>query len=186
MMFASGPAVVLGVGNILLRDDGVGVRVVEGLQAMSAIEPWTLPADTRLLDGGTLGLDLLRTVHGARSLLLLDAVDLGQPAGTVSVLRGDALVAAGSRGGSDRAGAVGELLAVARLMGWLPDPVSLVGIQVSDTTFGVGLSPQVAAAVSHAVDAACLELRALDELAAADQRPEKPVIRRHHEEEATA
>lgn len=185
MMTAPGPAVVLGVGNILLRDDGVGIRIVEGLMAASAAEPRTLPTGTHLVDGGTLGLDLLRTVHGARALLLLDAVDLAQPAGTVSILRGDALVAAGSRGGSTKAGAVGELLAVARLMGWLPDPVSLVGVQVGDTSFGVGLTPQVAAAVPGAVTAACDELRALDELATAEW-PEAPASRRHDEEEAMA
>lgn len=164
MAIAAGPAVVIGVGNVLLRDDGIGVRVVEALRTTAAHDPTALPDDTRLVDGGTLGLDLLRTVKGARSLLLLDAVDLDQPAGTVSVLRGDAIVSAGGSWGRSVPGGVGELLAVARLMGWLPDPVALVGVQVHDTGFGIGLSEHVQAALPQAVATARDELRELDEL----------------------
>jgi hydrogenase maturation protease len=172
----AGPAVVLGVGNVLLHDDGVGVRVVEELQKLVLHDQRALPPDTRLVDGGALGLDLLGTVRGARSLLLLDAVNLGLAAGNVSVVRGDAIVAAGAQDGGTAPGTVGELLAVARLMGWLPDPVALVAIQVGDTTFGVGLTPVVESAIPAAVDAACRELRALDELVVAG-RSETPAIR---------
>jgi hydrogenase maturation protease len=160
-----GQAVVIGMGNLLLHDDGVGVRMVEELRSVVAHDPTALPEATRLVDGGTLGLDLLPTFEGARSLLLLDAVDLDQPAGTVSVLRGDDILAAGGTWGGCIPGGVGELLSVARLMGWLPEPVALVGIQVSDTTYGEGLSDLVAAALPRAVEAARDELRELDQLA---------------------
>lgn len=156
------PALVIGVGNVLLRDDGVGVRVLEALRTEAAHDPMALPADTRLLDGGTLGLDLLRTVSGARSLLLVDAVDLRQEPGTVSVLRDDAIAEAAGRWGASAPGGVGELLAVARLMGWLPDAVALIGIQVDETGAGIGLSPSVLAAVPLAVAAALHELRELE------------------------
>lgn len=159
-----GPAVVIGVGNILLRDDGAGVRVVEALRALATRDPGALPPATRLVDGGTLGTELLRTVQGARSLLLLDAVDLGLAAGTVRVLRGDAIEAAGGRWGAAADGGVGELLGVARLMGWLPGPVALVGIQVGEVRFGMGLSAAVEAALPAAVEMARRELRKLDEL----------------------
>ncbi len=165
MAARGGPAVVLGVGNVLLRDDGVGVRVVEGLRSLVADDPSALPEGTRLVDGGTLGLDLLRTVDGARCLLLLDAVDLGRPAGTVSVLRGDAILAAGGAWGRSVQGGVAEVLSVAGLMGWLPDMVAMVGIQAHDTDFGIGLSEQVAAALPHAIATARDELRGLLELA---------------------
>ena len=160
-----GPAVVIGVGNLLLHDDGVGVRVMQALRSAAEHDPEAIPG-TRFVDGGTLGLDLLPTFEGARSLLLLDAVDLDQPAGTVSVLRGDDdILAAGGTWGGCIPGGVGELLSVARLMGWLPEPVSLVGIQVSDTTYGEGLSASVAAALPSAVKTARDELRELDQLA---------------------
>ena len=177
-MTAAGPAVVLAMGNVLLRDDGVGSRVIGELRRLTERDPLAVPDGTQLVDGGTLGLDLLRTVSGARSLLVLDAVRLGQDAGTVSVFRGDAIHAsdaAGDRRGGTTTG-VGELLAAARLMGWLPDPVALVGVQVGDTRLGVGLSPGVDAAVRVVVETVCRELRVLDGLAAAG-RSEAPAIR---------
>jgi hydrogenase maturation protease len=158
-----GPAVILGVGNVLLRDDGVGVRLVEALRALVAHDPYALPEGTRLVDGGTLGLDLLRTVADAGCLLVLDGVDLGEEAGTVTKLRGDAILAAGGARGRGVSSGVGELLAVARLMGWLPDPVAMVGVQVHDTSFGVGLSERVEAALPRALEAARDELRELRE-----------------------
>jgi len=170
-----GPVVVLGVGNVLLGDDGVGIRVLEELRRRGLDDPAAVPEGTRLVDGGTLGLGLLDAVRGARSLLLLDAVNLGQTAGTVSVLCGDAIAAAGGPGAGTTPGSVGELLAVARLMGWLPDPVTLVGVQAGDTRFGTGLSSLVEAAVSGAVETARTELRALDERAAGG-RPAVPAI----------
>jgi hydrogenase maturation protease len=183
MTMPAGPAVVVGVGNVLLRDDGVGVRVVEELRRRSARDPRIVPETTRLVDGGTLGSGLLDTIHGSRLVMLLDAADLGQAPGTVSVLRGDAIIEAGARDGGTIPGSVGDLLATARLMGWLPDPVAMVAIQVANTGFGVGLSPEVEAAMPDAVATACNELRALDELAQAGPL-HTPAVRQ--EREATA
>ncbi len=61
-------------------------------------------------------------------------------------------------------GGVGELLAAARLMGWLPGRVALVGIQVDEVTLGCGLSATVEAALPSVVAMARRELRELDEL----------------------
>ncbi len=163
---AEGPAVVIGVGNVLLGDDGVGVRAVEALRAIAERDPGALPEATRLVDGGTLGVDLLADVEGARSLLLIDAVDLDQPAGTVTVLRGAEIQAAGAAWGRCIPGGVGELLAVARLMGWLPQSVALVGVQVGKTELGAGLSEPVAAALPRAVAAVLDHLSQLGGLVA--------------------
>jgi hydrogenase maturation protease len=183
MTVATGPVLVLGVGNVLLRDDGVGVRVMEELRRLAADDPAAVPDGTRFVDGGTLGLGLLGEVRGAASLLLLDAVDLGQEAGTLSALRGEAIAAAGGPGAGAAPGSVGELLATARLMGWLPDPVVLLGVQAGDTEIGMGLSPRVEAAVPAAVEAARTELRLLDGRAA-PRRAAMPETR--NQEEATA
>jgi hydrogenase maturation protease len=183
MTTAAVPVVVLGLGNVLLRDDGVGVRVVEELRRLAAGDPAAVPEGTRMVDGGTLGLGLLGEMRGAASLLLLDAVNLGQDAGTVSVLRGDAIAATGGPGAGALPGSVGELLSVARLMGWLPDPVVLVGVQAGDTGIGMGLSPRVEAAVADAVETARVEIRALDGRPAAGRAATRA---NRHQEEATA
>ncbi len=152
------PLVVIGVGNVMLGDDAVGVRVVEALRAQAEAASGTVPSGTRLVDGGTLGLDLLDPVRESRALVLVDAVRLGGPAGEVRVLDGHAM---GSAGGAADGGAgtpVGELLAVARLMGWLPTRVAMVAIEVGDLEAGVHLSPAVAGAIPAAVAAVRREL----------------------------
>ncbi len=156
------PIVVLGIGNPLLRDDAVGVRLVEALELFARRDPTMLPADTRLFDGGTLDLDLLRVIEGSAALLLIDGVDLGWPPGEVRVLRGDAILSAGEGIGSSAGGSVGELLGVARLMGWLPDHVSLLGVQVEEVTLGLGITPTLEAALPRAIDTALLELASLE------------------------
>jgi hydrogenase maturation protease len=164
----AGPLVVIGVGNVLLGDDGVGVRVVEALRREAGADPEALPPDTRLVDGGTLGLDLLRDLDGARGLLVVDAADLGALAGTVTVRRDERAGRgpAGIPAGGDGHG-VAELLAVAGLLGILPAAVSVIGIGLGEIGVGPALSSRVAAAGPRAVAAARRELGSLDARAAA-------------------
>ena len=156
------PAVVLGVGNILLRDDGVGVRIVEALGRLIELDPSAAPRATKVLDGGTLGPDLLRSVAGARCLLIVDGVDIGKSPGTVVVLRGDELATVGSGRPGSSEGGVAEMLALGRLMGWIAGPVAMVGVQVAEVGFDLGLSPAVDAALPTAVETARALLVALD------------------------
>jgi hydrogenase maturation protease len=170
------PLVVVGVGNIMLHDDAIGVRVIEALREIQEHDPVALPDHTTLVDGGTLLMDLLHIVKDARGLILVDALHLGEPEGTVSVQYGDAIVTVGGTHGQPPS-SVGELLAIARLMGWLPEPVALVGVEVTHTGFGTELSPVVAGALARAVDVVHNELRVMDEHIAALRIAEG----RHHE-----
>jgi len=170
MSAPSGSLLVLGLGNVLLRDEGVGIHLLRELERRAASGDVSLPAGTRLVDGGTMGLDLLPLLAGARAVLLLDALDLRLAPGTVAVLRGDAL-----RAGVDgtrvvqRAG-VGDLLAAARLAGVLPAAVALVGVQPAEIAIGLALSAAVRAALPAAVAAALAELDRLDAGAASEAR----------------
>jgi hydrogenase maturation protease len=148
-----GLLVVVGVGNLLLRDDGVGVRVVEELRELVEQDPDALPEGTRLIDGGTALADVAGELEGARGMVLVDAVAFGDPAGTVSVQPADDAVA---RGGP--AHAIADLLGTARLMGSLPDDVSVVGVEVADIDFGTDCSRSVVLAIPVAVDAVRREL----------------------------
>ena len=156
-----GPLVVIGLGNVLLRDDGVGVRVVEALRREAGTNPDRLPEDTRLVDGGTLGLGLLGELDGARGLLLVDAVDLDLAPGTVIVRDAAELAAAGP---SSLRG-LAELVGSARMLGLLPDAVALIGIQLGEISVDLALSPAVASALPAAVDIAAAELWRLDAVA---------------------
>ena len=161
MSSPASPLVVIGVGNVLLADDAIGVRVVEALRERVERSPGSLADGTRLIDGGTLGADLAGWVRGSRGLVLVDAVRLGGRAGSVTILRGDEVAGDRAIDGTP-ADARGELVALARLMGWLPGEVSLVGVEAADIDLGVGLSPAVQAAIPEAADAVIAELHRID------------------------
>lgn len=140
---ATGRVVVLGIGNSLLSDDGVGVQAVRCLrEAMpdSAIQ-W--------IDAGTLGFSLLHYLEDARALIVIDAAELGAPAGTVQVDQGEAMdrvVGAGRRRSVHEAG-LADLMSMARLSDCLPDHRALISVQPQRVDWGEALSGPVAEAL---------------------------------------
>jgi hydrogenase maturation protease len=131
---------VLGLGNILLRDEGVGVRVVERL-----LEQYDFPEGVRVLDGGTLGLDLLPYVEAASRLLVVDAVQARKPPGTLVRMVGDEIpMFLDASKVSPHQEGLQDLLAVAMLKGYLPDEVVFWGVQVESLGVGLDLSDTVA------------------------------------------
>ena len=115
---------ILGIGNLLWADEGFGVRALERLHA-----DWCFGPGVRLLDGGTQGLYLLPYVEGCRRLLILDAVDYGLAPGTLKLVRDQAVPAfMGVRKMSLHQTGFQEVLSVARLRGWDPEGLALVGV----------------------------------------------------------
>jgi len=169
MSTEAGPLTVIGVGNILLRDDGVGVHVVKELKDRAERGRVALPTGTRLLDGGTLGLGLLGEIAGSRAILFVDAAELGRAPGVVVTIRGDALRRATAGSGHARSG-VSALLAAAEMAGVLPRAVALVGIQPLAIDAGLEPTDVIAGAVPAAVEATLSELHRLD----AATRPHGP------------
>jgi hydrogenase maturation protease len=135
------PLLVLGIGNVLMGDDGVGVHAVRALAA-ARDDGTGLPPGCDVVDGGTSGLSLLPLVTRASSLIVVDALDVGSRPGTVHTLTGSALYGKGRSLSVHEVGA-GDLLAAARLTGGLPEDVVLVGVQVARVAPGCELSPPV-------------------------------------------
>ena len=134
---------VLGLGNILLGDEGLGVRVVERL-----LEQYEFPEGVRVMDGGTLGLDLLPYVEEASRLLVIDAVQAGKPPGTLVRLEGHEVpVFLDASKVSPHQEGLQDLLAVAMLKGYLPEEVVFWGAQIESLGVGLELSEAVAAQV---------------------------------------
>lgn len=140
---------IIGVGNVLMSDDGVGPR----LAAVLGRDGSLLPVGTRVIDGGTLGLTLLPVLDGAGAVLVLDALETGSPPGTVTLLVGPACEGALGQPLSAHQVAVADLLAAARLTGF-HGAVAVLGIQPCDVTPGVELSPAVTGSFPAAVAAA--------------------------------
>lgn len=141
------PILVLGLGNLLLSDDGVGPVLVE--QLANTAENWN--GRVEFLDGGTQGLALLGQISGRQALIIVDALKMGAPAGTIHRLTLNELreVTPG-RGNSGHEGNAGELLAVAQLLDQLPERLFVVGVEPEKIATGIGLSARVQEALEDA------------------------------------
>jgi hydrogenase maturation protease len=134
--------VVLGIGNILNRDEGVGVHALRELESGLGPRP-----GVELVDGGVLGLGLLSLVEECSHLLVLDAVDAGRPAGTVVELAGEQIPLFGGVRMSQHQVTFQEVLGLALMRGKLPAVLSLIGVQPADVSIGLELSTPVEAAI---------------------------------------
>ncbi len=149
---------VMGVGNPLMRDEGVGVRVAEVLMSS-----FTWPENVTVLDAGTMGMGILNLFRDADYVLVTDAVDgTGEAPGTVVRLSAED-VAPNQVMHSLHDVRLVDVLEAAELMGIRPES-DFVGVQVADMGAGskelaVGLTPAVEAAVPAAI-AAVLEVLA--------------------------
>lgn len=144
---------ILGLGNILLGDEGVGVRVVERLQ-----ELYEFPHEVQVLDGGTLALDLLPYVEEADRILVIDALKMGTEPGTIARLEGEEVPAFLSVKVSPHQMGLADLLAAARLRDRFPEQLVLWGVQPAVMQPGLELSSPVAAQVEVLVDKVLAEL----------------------------
>jgi len=130
---------VIGVGNILLMDEGVGPKVVEILQKNYKFEP-----EIEIIDGGTLGLDLLPYIEKFKKILLIDIVDFHKEPGYIGILRGEEIPPYLKTKLSLHHVGVQDLLEIARLMGMMPEELVLVGIQPETIDMGLDLSDTIA------------------------------------------
>ena len=145
---------ILGIGNLLWADEGFGVRAVEALH-----EAFRFPAGVELMDGGTLGLNLLPHVETSRRVLVFDAIDFGHPPGTLRVLRDDEVPAWGARKLSPHQNGFNDVLALAQLHGCAPDSIVAIGVQPQTLDdFGGSLTEPVRARLAEAVELAAIEL----------------------------
>jgi hydrogenase maturation protease len=151
---------VLGVGNLLLSDEGVGIRVIERLA-----ETYDLPESVQILDGGTLGLDLLYYLEGVENLLIVDAVEMEKTPGTLLRLEGEEVPAFLSIKMSPHQIGIPDMLFAAKLKDLYPRNVVLWGVQPAVLDTGLDLSSPVAAQLE------VLLLRVVDQLVSWGQSP---------------
>lgn len=146
---------VLGIGNILLQDEGFGVRVVEEL-----LRRYRFPEAVQVLDGGTLGMELLRFITGTQRLLIIDAVGGGGPPGAFYRLAGEEIQAYFQEKVSMHELGIKDVLAVLEVTGKPIAEVVILGVEPESLELGLELTPTVAAMVEKGVAAVIAELRA--------------------------
>jgi len=141
MTEARGRTLVIGLGNPLMGDDGIGLAALETLVAS-----WDVDG-AELVDGGTWGMNLLPLIESADTAILLDAIHLGRAPGTVIELEGDAVPRRLAAKLSPHQIDLGEVLALAALRETLPRRLVAIGIQPAEVEMRTSLSPAVAAAM---------------------------------------
>jgi hydrogenase maturation protease len=146
------PILILGIGNILLRDEGVGVRVIEQMQTMR------LPDDVELVDGGTAGADLLDVLAERRKVIVIDAVQADCEPGSVLRFTAEDLVQPDGVGMSLHELGLGEALTMTRQLGCAPEEVIVFGIKPKDLRCGLELSEEIAASVAKVVELVLAEI----------------------------
>lgn len=144
------PTLVLGLGNLLLGDDGVGLRLLEELR-----REWGETDSIDFVDGGTQGLALLGYLADRPRVVILDAVGLGAPPGTVHVLGEPEIEQLRARRASTaHEGNALEVLALARLLRQAPGWVRIVGVEPAHIRTSLELSPVVESVLPRALEAA--------------------------------
>lgn len=144
---------VLGVGNLIMGDDGVGVLVAQRLQ-----QEYRFADNVEIIDGGTLGLDLLPKLENITNLIMIDAVETGQKAGSCVRLCGQELPIALETKVSPHQMGLKDLLAVSELMGHSPKEMVLIGVQPGSIEMEVGLTKEVEAQLETLLSNVLIEL----------------------------
>jgi hydrogenase maturation protease len=126
---------VIGLGNPLMGDDGLGLAVLEELRS-----GYALPDSVELVDGGTWGMNLLPTIEDANELILIDAIDDGQAPGTLVRLERDRLPRYLATKISPHQVDLRDVLGLAELRGTLPPNTVALGLQPASIEFGNALS----------------------------------------------
>lgn len=146
-------ALILGVGNILLGDEGIGIRVVEELT-----NRYAFPEEVMVLDGGTAGIELLRYIEGRDLLILIDAMRAGLAPGTVFRVEGEDVPKRFMTRISPHQIGLSDLLAAGLLSDLIPERITLFGIEPERLETGIYLSDTVAATLDKLIAAVLAEL----------------------------
>jgi len=145
---------VLGVGNILLSDEGIGVHVIEALKERD------LPPDVEVLDGGTASLELLNILANRDKVIIIDAVEGGGEPGTIYRFTPDDIKYRSTTFTSLHQISLMETLTDAKYLGIAPKSIVILGIEPKEMELGLEMTPEATAVVPRVVELVLAELEA--------------------------
>jgi hydrogenase maturation protease len=145
--------VVIGLGNPLMGDDGIGIAALERLRAA-----WHVPEGVELVDGGTWGMNLLPIIEDADEVLFIDAIKTGAEPGTEIVIPRARLPRYLATKISPHEVDLRDVLALAELRGTLPDQTVAVGLEPALVELSSELSDQLQARLDALVAAVVRQL----------------------------
>jgi len=143
---------ILGIGNILLKDEGVGVHVAKRLKEIP------LPENVEVLDGGTAGLDLADFIAGRKKLIVIDAVKAGEKPGTIYRLKEENLSIKPKAIMSFHEVDLLDAIHMSIVMDEKPEEIVVIGIEPKDMSDGVDLSPEIEERIPRIIEVVMKEL----------------------------
>lgn len=154
---------IVGLGNLMRTDDAVGMLALERLKLGLQV-----PRGVQLIEGGTLGLDLIYALHGITHLLAIDAIDAGVEPGTILRFSGEGIAEMPASKSVHLLG-FSDLIGAMRLTGDAPEQIVVLGVQPHTIAWGTELTRPVEWALPRLMDAA---LRQVSEWAREMEEPE--------------
>jgi hydrogenase maturation protease len=146
----------LGVGNLLLRDEGLGIHAIRWLQSQ-----FDVSTNVQIVDGGTAGVGLLDFILGCDHLIVADVAHMHKPVGTVARFAGDDLSVCFAEKQSAHDWGFCEILLQARLLGHQPSVVVIAAEPADIQSWNMDLSPELAASLPEVVDGLVREIEAV-------------------------
>ncbi len=143
--------VVIGVGNLLMKDEGIGIHVIQHLQALD------LPDDVKLVDGGT-SPDIIAYTRTNEKLIIVDSAKAGGEPGSVYRFRPDDLDASAGDLASAHEMGVAPNLKLMEMSGSLPEETVIIGIEPKEISLGMDLTPELQARLPVIADVVLREI----------------------------
>jgi hydrogenase maturation protease len=129
---------ILGLGNILMSDEGIGVHTVNEFQ-----NRYSVPEYVEIVDGGAAGLDLIPFIEGREKVLMVDAVNFDREPGYIDVLENEAIPAKITTKASLHHLGLMDVLSIVKMSGNYPKDLCLIGIQPRSLELGLDMTPEI-------------------------------------------
>ena len=148
--------VVIGMGNVLMQDEGIGVRVTEAFECL-----FEAPPEVSIVDGGTTGMELMSEIRGCDHLIVADAVNTGAAPGALVRLADEQVPAFFQTKLSNHQLGLSDILALLKLEDGVPGSITIIGLVPFELQNVLGLSEGARKALPEMVEMLADELRAL-------------------------
>jgi len=153
----SDKTLILGLGNILLMDEGIGVHVVSELKKQK------LPEDVEIIDGGTAGMDLLSFVKNVQKLIIIDAIRLKKRPGSIYCLRPYEMEFTAPQFSLHQVGVL-EILSTAKKLHCLPEDTTIIGVEPKEIDWGLDLTAEVKETIPYIVNMVLEKVNTLEKV----------------------
>jgi hydrogenase maturation protease len=146
------PVLVLGIGNVLLADEGIGIHVIEELQKIP------LPENVEIADGGTSGADLIDILAEREKVIIVDSVQTDDKAGTIRKFTLDNLWNTSNNAVSLHNVGISETIRMTEILGCKPGEVIFLGIKPEIVSCGLKLSKNLSRKISKIIESILTEI----------------------------